>query len=449
MAAPETRDGLDEPDDHQGQQPLSCSALLRSSPILRAALVVWLLIVGIVSIRCFIKPRANSVYPIFSAAAQRWLAGSDLYGTEGEPYRYSPVVTAFFIPLSTLPDRVSGALWRLLNSFVYLTAFMWWCRVVLPRSLTVNHLGLLLLLIVPLSIGSLNNGQSNALVLGLLLAGVAAAATERLTLSAGCVALACLFKLYPIAIGLLLSVVLGRRFATRLAIALTIGLAVPFLLQRPDYVVAQYAGWIEHLRSDDRQLLSADLWYRDIRLLLHTCDLNLSGKIYPWLQLLVGAGIAGLCLTVRRRAQDQRALLTAMFALGTCWMTLFGSATESSTYILLAPSLAWAVVDVLTEARPHWQRVGLLASFVLFTITQAAVWAPGGGRPFHALGTHALAALLFFLCQLASMVFSLPAPSDKLGTYPSLSAQMGQAVLGIRKNRGLNPISLVDRKGGV
>ena len=44
-------------------------------------------------------------------------------------------------------------------------------------------------------------------------------------------------------------------------------------------------------------------------------------------------------------AADQRELLTAVVALAACWMMLLGPATESCTYILLAPTLAWAVLE--------------------------------------------------------------------------------------------------------
>src|SRR5262249_9785489 len=147
-----------------------------------------------------------------------------------------------------------------------------------------GQLAALFLLIVPLSVGSLNNGQSNPLVIGLLLAGVAAVAGERWWLASACVALACLFKLYPVAVGLLLAVVYPRRFAGRFAVALVLGLALPFPLQRPGYVAAQYAGWLDHLRRDDRTILPLALWYRDLRLLCHVWGIPLSAKGYVLVQ---------------------------------------------------------------------------------------------------------------------------------------------------------------------
>src|SRR5262249_18623794 len=142
------------------------------------------------------------------------------------------------------------------------------CRSVLPGPLTPLGRAVLLLLVLPLEIGSINNAQSNALVIGLLLLGVAAVADRRWNLAAVAVALACLFKLYPVAVGLLLAVLYPRRFSWRLALALAAGLALPFLCQRSDYVINQYGGWLNHLWENQlRKFLPVDLRYRDFRLL--------------------------------------------------------------------------------------------------------------------------------------------------------------------------------------
>src|SRR5262249_44257729 len=141
---------------------------------------------------------------------------------------------------------------------------------------------------------------------------------RRWTLSAGCIALACLFKVYPIAIGLLLAVVYGPRFAVRLALALLLGLAVPFALQEPSYVVSQYAGWLHHLQANDRELLSTQLWYRDLRLLCHNCHLTMRPEFYLAIQMIAAAGIAAYCWAGRTTHLHERRLLTALFALGCC-----------------------------------------------------------------------------------------------------------------------------------
>jgi hypothetical protein len=353
------------------------------------------------------SPKANSVYPIFVTAARHWLAGEDLYQPVAELYRYSPFVATLMIPFSLLPETAGGVLWRLLNAGVFLGALGWWGLAVLPRPLTQAQMAGLFLLVVPLSIGSLNNGQSNALVLGLLLAATAAVARGRDNLAAASVALVSLFKVYPLAVGLLLALVAGRRFASRLGVALLCGLALPFLLQHPAYVLSQYEGWYQHLLAADRQSLPPELWYRDLRLLCHTWHVPLGITAYLVVELAAGVAFAVICRVGRAIGRGPRLQLTTLLALGCCWMTLFGPATESSTYILLAPSLAWAVMEAWLLPRSFAIRAGLLASYGLFVVTLAAVWFPGGGRAFHALGPHPLAALLFLICVLGTEVSAL------------------------------------------
>src|SRR5262249_8060013 len=149
-----------------------------------------------------------------------------------EPYRYSPLVTVLFVPFSLLPDALGGVLWRLLNAAVYLGGMAWWARVGLPGRLTRHQRAVLFLLTVPLAGGRLNNGQSHALVIGLLFCAVAGVNTGRWSLAALCAALAALLKVYPVAVALLLAVAAPRRFGGRFGAALALGLALPFLFQQ-------------------------------------------------------------------------------------------------------------------------------------------------------------------------------------------------------------------------
>ena len=47
-----------------------------------------------------------------------------------------------------------------------------------------------------------------------------------------------LFKLYPVAVGLLLAACFPRRFAPKFAVAVLSGVLLPFALQSPDYVLS-------------------------------------------------------------------------------------------------------------------------------------------------------------------------------------------------------------------
>jgi hypothetical protein len=230
----------------------------------------------------------------------------------------------------------------------------------------------------------------------LLLGSTAAVQAGRWNLAAGCVAMATLFKIYPGVLGLLLALVFPRKFAVRFLLAIAVGLALPFLLQRPDYVARQYAHWWDLLLADHRQdrpvsnLVSRDLW-----LAIRLVPIPMSSSGYRLIQLVLAGSVALLSLAGRFAYWPQRGLLTMIFSLAGCWMVLCGPATESCTYILLAPVLAWAVLDAALDHRPLWSRLIPWSSFGLFVFSQTISWFPEHVRMLF-LGTLPLAGIVLW-----------------------------------------------------
>lgn len=361
----------------------------------RIAIIVWALLFLVIALRVVLSPARNSVFPIFATAGQRWLAGTNLYvAIEGlDYYRYSPLVAALLAPFSLLPDRLGGIVWRLANVGIYLGALGWWLRTACPVRLTRAQGAAVFLLILPLSGGSLNNGQSNLLVIGLLLATMTAVATQRWNLASACLALAGFFKLYPLAIGLLLAASYPRRLATRFVLAVVIGFLLPFFLQRPDYVLSQYENWMHHFQTYHRSAMPLRLQNEDVRLLCSQWLLPISAQTYVGIQLLAAAGIAGLCVAARRTAWPSLRQLALVLGLGCCWMLVFGPATESCTHVLLAPSLAIALLESRRSRRAPILRLTLLVSYVIMVAANLSCWFPNGAI-LHDLGVQSLAVLM-------------------------------------------------------
>jgi hypothetical protein len=78
-------------------------------------------------------------------------------------------------------------------------------------------------------------------------------------------------------------------------------------------------------------------------------------------------------------------------------MTVFGPATESSTYVLLAPALAGALIDARGNPTAYLPRAVLFASYSLFLASQATIWF-AGRVGFINWGSHPFAGLLLFGC---------------------------------------------------
>jgi hypothetical protein len=423
--------------------------LKQRDPWVRWAIALWLAVVLVISARCALKPRQRTLYTTWAGAGRDWIIGRDLYRTSWEwhqdQFRYSPLVAVLFVPFSYLPEGVGGVVWRLLNAGVLLGGFACWLRAAAPRTTTPREQAALFLLMLPLSLGSLNNGQPNPLVIGLLLLAVAAIGRSRWNSAAVLVMLAIALKVYPIAVGLLLVAAYPRRFAPRLLLAVLAGLAVPLLCQRWDYVQEQYSLWFGRLGGDDRKTWPWHMAYRDLWLLLRVLGIRISPLTYTGLQVLAAAGAALLCVAGRQRGWDRPRLLLAVLALGSCWMTLLGPATESSTYALLAPVLAWAVLEATRAPWENWAispaghtpwpwatRWMPAAAWWLFVLTVLAGLPPGappsadpslhplavvaqavrqGHFPatnqVHALGLHPLAALLLTVAYLVGILRAL------------------------------------------
>jgi hypothetical protein len=278
----------------------------------------------------------------------------------------------------------------------------------------------LFLLAVPLSIGCLNNGQSNVILIALLLASTAAVQTGRWNIAAACVALAVLFKIYPLALGLLFMLIYPGKFGTRFVLAMLVGIVLPFFLQYPEYVARQYGHWCSLMMSDNRhERPISNLCSRDLWLLIRLAHVPIGMLGYRVIQLVLAGGIGGLCLAGRWAGWPQHRLLTMLFSLGGCWMVLCGPATESCTYIMLAPILAWAALEALMDDLPLWSRLIPWCSFMLFGLSQITSWFPENVRMM-LLGILPLAGIVLFAGLLETGIRWLFQNSSATQVRPNL-----------------------------
>src|SRR5205823_3625510 len=79
--------------------------------------------------------------------------------------------------------------------------------------------------------------------------------------------------------------------------------------------------------------------------------------------------------------------------LACCWMMLCGPATESSTYVLLAPCLGWVLLAAWRHRWPAVPRLLVTLAGLLLLASVLAGLGPWVGF-IHGLGTHPLATVL-------------------------------------------------------
>jgi Glycosyltransferase family 87 len=327
---------------------------------------IWAAVLLAVWIRIGLLSHSHDVFQTYVDAGRKWTAGQPLYSyTRG--FVYSPLVAAFFALFSWLPVSFGSVLWRQLTAAIFIWAIFWWLQAEINRRIPKSSYWLVFLLILPLSLGNFNNGQVNPMIIGLLMIAILAAHEERWTLSAVALGFSTYLKIYPLSVGLLLVLLYPRQLGWRLVLTLVLMGAFSFILQRPSYVLEQYQRWFNTRAADDRRL-NMDIAPRDFAMLLQLLHVHLNASAVLLLQMLAGAGAAAICVAGRLLKWSEPRLLTCVFTIGTCWMLLFGPATEDATYAMIAPPLAFALVQAFHQNTAWWMRILVCASFAFLLL---------------------------------------------------------------------------------
>jgi len=317
-----------------------------------AVMILWTAAMLGVSVRAAIQPKKNTVLTTYRKAGSHWIASENLYkGKRG--FVYSPAAAAGFAPVAALPKAPSETLWRLLNAAILLGGVAWWLKAGLTPQLPRRAWPWLFLLLLPLSLGNLNTGQVNPMMIGLIMAAFAACRRERWWIASGCIAIATALKVYPLAAGLLLVLTYPRPLGWRLAVALLAAGLVPFAAQQPAYVAEQYRLWVASRLADDRFAYPDSIAPRDLWVVFRLIHLPIGKAIYQALQVGSALALALLVLAARWQRWSEERLLGTSFALVCGWMLLLGPATESATYIMLAPAVALAFVAAFSRPIPQ------------------------------------------------------------------------------------------------
>jgi hypothetical protein len=234
----------------------------------------------------------------------------------------------------------------------------------------------------------------------LLICGCLAALDEGWTLAAGCIAVATFFKIYPLAIGLLLAVIEPRKLTWRLIWGVLILGVLSLILQRPDYVIRQYEDWWHSLGADQRRVSTELGSWRDAWLLLRIAHVPITVGTYAILQAAAALAAAAYCWW-RSKHWTRAAVVWSAFSVGCLWITLFGPSTELATYIFLAPVIAFACAKVLTPVIQRREPFGRLqslavAAYGLLLLAEALnAWVPVIRQNNYLHAIQPVAALLF------------------------------------------------------
>jgi hypothetical protein len=369
-----------------------------------------------ISVRVWFKPGSHSVFTIFRQAGAHWINAENLYGQgsgQGSKFLYSPLGAALFAPFSLLPENIAGIAWRLIGGSIMVTAAYVIARMVWvePSKSWKRSIGLLALL--PICVSNLNNGQTNPLVLALILFSVVSLLKRYWFLCVLCLGIATYFKIYPIALGLLLAVVFPRQLSWRLITAIIALFLLSLLLQHPSYVISQYADWVAHLGELHRR--SADQFgrWRDAYFLLRMAHVPIASRFWVVVEVISGIGIAAFCVWGAYRGWHTDRLIFAAVGLGCVWMVLIGPASEASSYVLVGPVLIYGLLQSWTQPVSSPIRLGMTVAYSGLLLADICdSWLRLKAHSVYALSLQPIVALIFLATTFAWLI------ADKYWTRP-------------------------------
>jgi hypothetical protein len=290
----------------------------------------------------------------------------------------------------------------------YVIARMVWVE---PSKSWKRSIGLLALL--PICVSNLNNGQTNPLVLALILFSVVSLLKRYWFLCVLCLGIATYFKIYPIALGLLLAVVFPRQLSWRLITAIIALFLLSLLLQHPSYVISQYADWVAHLGELHRR--SADQFgrWRDAYFLLRMAHVPIASRFWVVVEVISGIGIAAFCVWGAYRGWHTDRLIFAAVGLGCVWMVLIGPASEASSYVLVGPVLIYGLLQSWTQPVSSPIRLGMTVAYSGLLLADICdSWLRLKAHSVYALSLQPIVALIFLATTFAWLI------ADKYWTRP-------------------------------
>ncbi|QQS50633.1 MAG: DUF2029 domain-containing protein [Bacteroidota bacterium] len=263
-------------------------------------------------------------YLIFKTSSQHLFHGLDIYtlhpADHYDYYKYSPAFAFFMAPFSLLPDWLGVIAWNLLNLLVLVAGLR-----SLPSLSTRQTIFILLLGIFEL-VGSLMNEQSNALMTGLMLLGIA-------NLEKGNPALAMLFLMFSVYIKIFsLVVFMVILFYPKKVQSFFYGILwflvfafVPMLATGWNGLIDQYTSWYQLLQMDFD----------------NSVGYSLLGVMHTWfgyngsrgLVFLLGVLLMVLPL-IKLSSYKERSFRYAVFSALLIWVIIFNHKAESPTFII-------------------------------------------------------------------------------------------------------------------
>lgn len=314
--------------------------LVKSPATRHAAWLVWIVLTVAICLVVLLDTKERSVTPSYRDAVHHWFAGEPLYNMHGSGFIYMPQAALVFAPWGLLPKPVGEVLWRATIMAVMAAGVLRWTRVFSSddRWFLINTIAC-----VGTGIGCLRNGQSTLMITGLMLLATVDLQEKQWWRATALLALAFAFK--PVAIVMiLLAGAIYPQMLWRLAIGMAIVAVAPFLMQRPDYVISQFIAFDQNTRV---AFATGETGYwHQLFGMLKVAGWDVPSPVQQTSRVVFAAATLAACWWAARKLPADRSLFF-LFALSNCYLMLFNSRTEGSTYAMVGPVYGLLLAEAL------------------------------------------------------------------------------------------------------
>lgn len=295
-------------------------------------------------------------YVIFKQSFFHLLEGKNLYilypSEHWDLYKYTPSFALFFAPLAYLPDYPGLILWSALNAglLFYAIKKLPFCEARVKV--------MVLWFILPESVTSVQNCQSNALMAALIVLCFTGFENRNIVLASFCIAIGFYIKIFALAGAAFFLFHPGKmKFLSLLLFWLVVLLVIPLVITSPEKLMGQYQSWLQmvsedHSTSDGYSIMA---WLR-----------TWFGIVWSK-NLIVILGILLFCLPfVRRKLYEDSSFKLLFLCSILIWVVIFNHKAESPTFII---AMCGVGIWYFTQPRTAINTALVLLAFVFTSLS--------------------------------------------------------------------------------
>lgn len=312
--------------------------------------------------RILLGPQSFNNYTIFEYSWKHLIENLNLYVAYPDEhydlYKYSPTFAFFMAPFSALPRCVGLIFWNLLNMLAPVWAVS---KLTIPQK----QKNLVLLLVFIELLSSVQNAQSNGIMLGLIIGAFACFEKNKPVLAVLLICIGFYIKIFAAVAAVMLFFYPQKLKSVLSGIVFVIVLgALPLLVVSWESLLAQYSNWLVLLGNDPAHELNFSIMTLTERTLgIHAADIFF---LVPGMILLLAP-----LLRIRQYGNFRFRLMYLCSVL--IWVVIFNHKAESPTYCIAMGGIAiWFVMNEKTTGRTF---VFILA-FLLVALSPTDLFPP-------------------------------------------------------------------------